>query len=150
MDKCRDIGINPDNLQAMGMDSTPVNTGHLQGCAKWIESILNRKLVYLVCCLHLVELPLRKVSKIFSNFSKLDFQQLLYYILLRGHLNWKKPKKFGFWPKFSGPLPPLLEKGPYRRKRRYFVPNSNCKVRFFSNFRTPPPILEKTELHRFC
>lgn len=82
MDKCRDIGINPDNLQAMGMDSTPVNTGHLQGCAKWIESILNRKLVYLVCCLHLVELPLRKVSKIFSNFSKLDFQQLLYYILL--------------------------------------------------------------------
>ena len=32
------------------------------------------------------------------------------------------------------PKIPLFEKGPYQRKRLYFVPNSNFKVRFFSNF----------------
>ena len=63
---------------------------------------------------------------------------------IRGHLNWKNPKKFSFWPNFSGPPPPLFEKGLYRRKRRYFVPNSNCKVRFFQNFNPPSPISEKS------
>ena len=38
---------------------------------------------------------------------------------------------------FLDPLPPLFEKGPYRQKRRYFVPNSNYKVRFFDI--SPPP-----------
>ena len=38
---------------------------------------------------------------------------------------------------FLDPLPPPLRKGPYRRKRRYFVPNSNYKVLFFGNFNPP-------------
>ena len=67
----------------------------------------------------------------------------MYLLILRGHLNWKNPKKFSFWPNFSGPPPPLFEKGLYRRKRRYFVPNSNCKVRFFQNFNPPLPYFGK-------
>ena len=35
---------------------------------------------------------------------------------------------------FLDSLPPPLRKGPYRRKRRYFVPNRNYKIRFFRNF----------------
>ena len=58
---------------------------------------------------------------------------------IRGDLNWKNPKNFSFWPKFSGPPPPLFVKGPYRRKRRYFVPNSNYKVQFFQSFKPLPP-----------
>ena len=47
------------------------------------------------------------------------------------------------------PKIPLFEKGPHQRKRRYFVPNSNCKVRFFQIFE-PPLFRKKAELHRFC
>ena len=47
-------------------------------------------------------------------------------------------------------LDPLFEKGPYRRKRRYFVPNSNYKVRFFQSFKPLPPLFhQKAEPHRF-
>ena len=37
------------------------------------------------------------------------------------------------------PKIPLFEKGPYQRKRLYFLPNNNYKVRFFQIF-IPPPI----------
>ena len=44
----------------------------------------------------------------------------------------KIPKISASGQNFLDPLPPpLFEYGPYRRKRRYFVPNSNYKVRFF-------------------
>ena len=67
------------------------------------------------------------------------------YIYQRGDLNWKNPKNFSFWPKFSRPPPPLLEKGPYQRKCRYFVPNSNYKVRFFETSNIPPPISPESQ-----
>ena len=46
-------------LMAIGGDSTNVNTGKEGGVMHWIEVKLNRKLVWLVCCLHTNELPLR-------------------------------------------------------------------------------------------
>ena len=49
---------------------------------------------------------------------------------------------------FLDPLPTLFEKGPYRRKRRYFVPNSNYKVRFFWTF-NPALFHQNAEPHRF-
>ena len=48
----------------------------------------------------------------------------------------KIPKISASGRNFLDPLPPLFEKGPYRRKRQYFVPNSNYKVWFFSKFQT--------------
>ena len=77
-------------------------------------------------------------SILFVWFSKIEN--------IRDHLNWKNPKNFSFWPKFSGPLP-LFEKEFYRQKRQYFVPNSNNKVHFFQNFKPPSPILSAP--HRF-
>ena len=61
-------------------------------------------------------------------------------VKVKGPPQLKKSLKFQllaeiFWP----PPPPLFEKGPYRRKRRYFVPNSNYKVRFF---RSSNPTIE--------
>ena len=43
----------------------------------------------------------------------------------------KIPKISASCQNFLDPLPPLIKKGPYQRKRRYFIPNSNYKVRFF-------------------
>ena len=62
----------------------------------------------------------------------------------------KIPKISASGRNFLDPLPPLFEKGPYRRKRRYFVPNSNYKVRFFQSFKPLPPLFhQKAEPHRF-
>ena len=55
----------------------------------------------------------------------------------------KNPKNFSFWPKLFWPPPPLFEKGLYRRKRRYFVPNNNYKIQFFQNF--IPPISPESQ-----
>ena len=58
-----------------------------------------------------------------------------------------KSLSFSFWPKFSGPPPPFLEKEPYRRKCWYFVPNSNYKAHFFQNFKPIPLFHQKAESH---
>ena len=47
------------SLKAIGGDSTNVNTGRDGGIMHWVEVKLNRKLNWLVCCLHTNELPLR-------------------------------------------------------------------------------------------
>lgn len=47
------------SLQAIGGDSTNVNTGWQGGVMHWVEAKLNRKLIWLVCALHTNELPLR-------------------------------------------------------------------------------------------
>ena len=47
------------SLQAIGGDSTNVNTGWDGGIMHWIEVMLGRKLNWLVCALHTNELPLR-------------------------------------------------------------------------------------------
>ena len=47
------------SLQAIGGDSTNVNTGWEGGAMHWVEVKLNRKLNWLVCALHTNELPLR-------------------------------------------------------------------------------------------
>ena len=46
-------------LQAIGDDSTNVNTGWEGGVMQWVEQKLGWKLVWLVCDLHTGELPLR-------------------------------------------------------------------------------------------
>src|SRR6218665_120153 len=47
------------SLQAIGGDSTNVNTGWEGGTMHWLEVKLGRKLIWLVCALHTNELPLR-------------------------------------------------------------------------------------------
>ena len=47
------------SLQAIGGDSTNVNTGWEGGAMHWVEVKLGRKLNWLVCALHTNELPLR-------------------------------------------------------------------------------------------
>lgn len=47
------------SLQAIGGDSTNVNTGWQGGVMHWVKAKLNRKLIWLVCALHTNELPLR-------------------------------------------------------------------------------------------
>ena len=46
-------------VQALGGDSTNVNTGWKGGVMHFVEQKLNRKLIWLVCFLHTNELPLR-------------------------------------------------------------------------------------------
>lgn len=46
-------------LQAIGGDSTNMNTGWQGGVMQWIERKIGRKLVWIVCDLHTNELPLR-------------------------------------------------------------------------------------------
>ena len=48
-----------ESLVAIGGDSTNVNTGVHGGVMTLFEQLLERKLVWLVCCLHTNELPLR-------------------------------------------------------------------------------------------
>ena len=47
------------SLQAIGGDSTNVNTGWEGGAMHWVEVKLGRELNWLVCALHTNELPLR-------------------------------------------------------------------------------------------
>ena len=47
------------SLQAIGGDSTNVNTGWSGGAMQWLEKKLGRKLVWIVCLLHTNELPFR-------------------------------------------------------------------------------------------
>ena len=56
------IGYNFDNLSAIGCDSTRTNTGMDGGMVRHLENQIGRKLNYLICCLHLVELPLRHLN----------------------------------------------------------------------------------------
>ena len=48
-----------DDLQALGGDSTNVNTGWEGGVMQWVEKKLGRRLVWIVCDLHTGELGLR-------------------------------------------------------------------------------------------
>ena len=61
----------------------------------------------------------------------------IYFPILKGATSIEKTLKFQLLAKIFWTPSPLFEKGPYRRKRRYFVPNSNSKVRFFWNFNPP-------------
>ena len=57
-----EIGI-AESLTAVGADSTPVNTGAKGGAIHLLELLLNRPLQWLICSLHLNELPLRHLCK---------------------------------------------------------------------------------------
>ena len=48
-----------DGLQAIGGDSTNVNTGWSRGVMSWVEKKLDKRLVWIVCNLHTGELSLR-------------------------------------------------------------------------------------------
>ena len=47
------------NLLAIGGDSTNVNTGYKGGSIHFLESLLGRRLIWIICFLHTNELPLR-------------------------------------------------------------------------------------------
>ena len=46
-------------IQAVGADSTNMNTGRKGGTITFVEKLLDRKLTWLICSLHTGELPLR-------------------------------------------------------------------------------------------
>ena len=48
-----------ETIQAIGGDSTNVNTGYKGGAIAILERKLGRKLIWLICALHTNELPLR-------------------------------------------------------------------------------------------
>lgn len=52
-----------EKIMAVGADSTAVNTGHKSGAIHLLECKLHRPLQWIVCCLHLNELPLRHLCK---------------------------------------------------------------------------------------
>jgi len=57
-----DMGI-VDSITAVGADSTPVNTGPRGGAIHLLEQQLDRPLQWLICSLHLNELPLRHLCR---------------------------------------------------------------------------------------
>lgn len=58
--------IKLDNLMALGCDGTVTNTGKFSGVIRLFEKRLQRPLQWIICMLHLNELPLRHL------FNKLD------------------------------------------------------------------------------
>ena len=59
---------------------------------------------------------------------------------IRGHLNWKKPKKFSFWPKFSRPFPPYSKKAPTNENIGILYLIVIVKFGFFKI--SPPPFTD--------
>lgn len=58
--------INKENLMAIGCDGTVTNTGKFNGVIRVLEKRLQRPLQWIICMLHLNELPLKHL------FNKLD------------------------------------------------------------------------------
>lgn len=54
-----DKKIPPEAINAIGCDGTSVNTGEFGGCIRILEEQWNRPLQWIICMLHMVELPLR-------------------------------------------------------------------------------------------
>ena len=48
-----------NTLEAVGGDGCNTNTGNVGGVFQWIEKKCGKKLVWLICCLHSNEHPLR-------------------------------------------------------------------------------------------
>ena len=64
-------------LQAIGGDSTNLNTGGSGGTMHWVEVKLVRNLVWIVCDLHTGELSLRKlITELSGNKWSGDIQLL--------------------------------------------------------------------------
>ena len=57
-------------LEAIGCDSTNLNTGWAGGVIQWVEKKLNKKLVWIVCDLHTGELGLRSLIKFLDGPTK--------------------------------------------------------------------------------
>ena len=67
----REHGYENDVIAA-ACDSTNVNTGWKGGVVQYIEEILNKKLIWLICNLHTNELPLRKLVNLKLGETKSD------------------------------------------------------------------------------
>ena len=61
-------------LQAVGCDSTNVNTGWAGGVIQWVEKKLSMKLVWIVCDLHTGELGLRRLIKFLDGSTQSNNQ----------------------------------------------------------------------------
>ena len=58
----KEMGI-ADEIKAVGADSTATNTGCKNGAIQGLEQLLNLLLQWIICSLHLNELPLRHLCK---------------------------------------------------------------------------------------
>ena len=61
--------ISLTNLLAIGCDGTGVNTGRQNGVIRKLELHINQPLQWLVCLLHLNELPLRQLFKFYGHHT---------------------------------------------------------------------------------
>ena len=61
-----------NDIIAVACDSTNVNTGWKGGVVQYIEEILNKKLIWIICNLHTNELPLRKLINLKIGVTKSD------------------------------------------------------------------------------
>lgn len=59
--KLHHLNINLDKLTFIGGDGCPTNTGYKKGVIRQIEEQLERPLIWIICLLHLLELPLKKI-----------------------------------------------------------------------------------------
>ena len=112
----------------------------------WFQPLLENSINFLWTLLSKI---LTKLT--LQNFLVIPMLPLNYFAVISIYVHWhycsslgatsieKIPKISASGRNFLDPLPPLFEKGPYRWKRRYFVPNSNYKVQFFFEILTPPP-----------
>ena len=56
-------GIDISKVKFISGDSTPANTGFKGGCFAWFEELCSKTFNWVVCCSHLIELPLRKAAQ---------------------------------------------------------------------------------------
>ena len=63
------------SIQALGSDSTNANTGWEVCVIQFVESILNKRLNWLICALHTNELPLRHRIVEFDGKTFLNSKQ---------------------------------------------------------------------------
>ena len=59
VDYCKDRGVHTDEVMVISADSTTANTGNGEGSMAHMQSLLGRTLLWNVCLLHHVELPMK-------------------------------------------------------------------------------------------
>jgi hypothetical protein len=70
INKLRSMNISIENLMVIGGDGCAVNTGHISGTMRRIETIIGKELLRAICMLHLVELLLKWVYEFYYGVSK--------------------------------------------------------------------------------
>ena len=63
LEKGNDQQLDVENIRILGGDRTNSNTGYEDGSLSWIEELAKKPFHWFICNFHLLELPLRKLTK---------------------------------------------------------------------------------------